>query len=49
MGSKLKWISITVTSLLSYLFASAPGEKLLFLGNVFTYPVHPFVKKEIVK
>jgi len=43
MGSKLRWITIGITGLLSYLLASAPGQKLLFFENVFTEPVHAFV------
>jgi len=43
MGSKLRWVSIGITGLLSYLLASAPGKKLLFFEGVFTESVHTFI------
>jgi hypothetical protein len=43
MSSRLRWLPITITTLISYLFASAPGKKLLFFEDVFAEPVHTFV------
>jgi len=43
MGTKLKWVPMAITALLSYLLASAPGQKLLLFENVFTVSVHEFI------
>jgi len=43
MGSKLRWISIVITGLLSYLLASAPVKKLLLFEDVFKDNVHEVV------
>ena len=43
MGSKLKWVSRTITAILTYLLASAQGGNLLFFEYIFTRYVHVFI------
>jgi len=43
MGSRLRWILIVITALLSYLLASAQEKKLLFFEDIFTDHVHEII------
>ena len=43
MNSKFKVFSILITLLLSYFYASAPGQKLLFLDGIIPDSIHAFV------